>query len=85
MRWLIQDKLTDEQIQAINDIVAYMNLVPNTDAFARLRISSPETIFDSKQLGDKQPLFWDDQVISGDGVAPTSNSDLYDKLVTLIS
>lgn len=47
----------------------------NKDAFARLRISSPETIFDSKQLGDKQPLFWDDQVISGSGGASTYNTN----------
>lgn len=40
----------------------------NLDAFARLRMSSPETLFDSI-----------------DGVAPTSNSDLYDKLDALIS
>lgn len=30
------------------------------DAFARLRISQPYTIYDSKQLHDKQPLFWDE-------------------------
>lgn len=30
------------------------------DAFARLRISQPYTLFDSKQLHDKQPLFWDE-------------------------
>ena len=32
------------------------------DAFARLRISEPFTIFDSKQLYDKQPVFWDEIV-----------------------
>lgn len=32
------------------------------DAFARLRISDPFTIFDSKQLYDKQPVFWDEIV-----------------------
>ena len=40
---------------------------PNFDAFARLRVSNPETIFDSKQIHDNQPLFWDDQLISGSG------------------
>jgi len=35
---------------------------PAVDAFARLRISENFTIFDSKQLHDKQPLFWDEQV-----------------------
>lgn len=30
------------------------------DAFDRLRVSEPYTIFDSKQIHDKQPLFWDE-------------------------
>lgn len=33
---------------------------PSVDAFGKLRISNPFTIFDSKQLHDKQPLFWDE-------------------------
>lgn len=47
----------------------------NLDAFARLRMSSPETVFDSKQLGDKQPLFWDDKLVSGSGGASTYNAN----------
>lgn len=47
----------------------------NLDAFARLRMSSPETVFDSKQLADKQPLFWDDQLVSGSGGASTFNTN----------
>ncbi len=47
----------------------------NLDAFARLRMSQPETLFDSKQLADKQPLFWDDQLISGSGGASTYNTN----------
>lgn len=39
----------------------------NFDGFARLRVSNPETIFDSKQIHSKQPLFWDDQIVSGGG------------------
>lgn len=35
---------------------------PSIDAFARLRISEPFTLFDSKQLYDKQPLFWDESL-----------------------
>jgi hypothetical protein len=45
------------------------------DAFARYRISSPETVFDSKQLGDNQPLYWDDAVISGGGTSSTYNAN----------
>lgn len=34
---------------------------PNTvasDAFGRMRVSTPENVFDSKNLPDKNPLFW---------------------------
>lgn len=41
------------------------------DAFGRLRVASPFTIFDSKQLNDNQPLFWDDQEVSGGGTSST--------------
>jgi len=41
------------------------------DAFGRLRVSPPYTIFDSKQLIDAQPLFWDDQQTAGAGTAST--------------
>lgn len=34
------------------------------DAFARLRIAQPYTLLDSKQLHDKQPLFWD-EIVAG--------------------
>lgn len=45
------------------------------DAFGRLRTSSPFTIFDSKQIADKQPLFWDDQETSGGGTSTTYNTN----------
>lgn len=45
------------------------------DAFGRQRTSSPETIFDSKQIADKQPLFWDDQQTSGSGTTSTYNTN----------
>jgi len=35
---------------------------PSIDAFGRLRTSEPYTLFDSKQLHDKQPLFWDEDI-----------------------
>ena len=35
---------------------------PAVDAFARLRTSEPFTLFDSKQLHDKQPLLWDESI-----------------------
>lgn len=45
------------------------------DAFYRLRISNPQTIFDSKQLADSQPLFWDDAETSGGGTATAFNTN----------
>ena len=42
---------------------------PSVDAFARLRISPPFTLFDSKQIHDNKPLFWDDKEVSGSGTA----------------
>ena len=41
------------------------------DAFGRWRVSSPYTIFDSKQIFDNQPRFWDDQQISGAATSST--------------
>lgn len=37
------------------------------DAFGRMRVSNPRTIFDSKQLYDDAPTFWDDQEETGSG------------------
>ncbi len=41
------------------------------DAFARLRTSSPSTLFDSKQLGDSADLYFDDAQVSGSGTTST--------------
>ena len=45
------------------------------DAFGKLRISQPETIFDSKLTNDNAPLFWDDQEVSGGSTSSTYNTD----------
>ena len=45
------------------------------DAFYRMRFTQPETIFDSKQIADKQILYWDDQLVSGSGGASTYNTN----------
>lgn len=52
------------------------------DAFGRLRSSNPVTLFDSKQIHDNAPLFWDDQEVSGTG---TSSSHSAAKASTTIS
>jgi hypothetical protein len=46
-----------------------------TDAFGRQRVSNPETIFNSKQIFDNQPLYWDDIQESGSGTSSTYSSD----------
>lgn len=52
---------------------AYVNpsADPTKDSFLRMRVSSPQTLFDSKQLVDNQPLLWDDQQVSGSGTTST--------------
>ena len=44
---------------------------PSIDAFGRARVSTPTTLFDSKQLYDKVPLFWDEEI---NGTATSSHS-----------
>lgn len=46
------------------------------DSFGRLRVSNPQTLFDSKQLWDNQPLIWDDQAVSGAGTSSSHDPDL---------
>ena len=41
------------------------------DAFARLRVSQPKTIFDSKQIYSNLPLIFDDSETSGSGTTST--------------
>jgi len=45
------------------------------DAFGRWRVSEPTTIFDSKQIFDKQPLVFDDQEVSGSGTTSVYSQD----------
>lgn len=57
------------------------------DAFGRLRISEPFTIFDSKLItSDKQPLFWDESLETGAGITsstPTAAKPYIDFTSTL--
>ena len=48
---------------------------PIVDAFGRLRVAEPHTIFDSKQTNDNAPLFWDDAEKSGGGTGSTYNAN----------
>ena len=45
------------------------------DAFARLRVSNPHTIFDSKQLNDNLASRWDDIQFSGTGATSFYNTN----------
>lgn len=45
------------------------------DAFGRLRISEPFSVFDCKLLYDSQPLLWDDRGISGNGTTSVHSSN----------
>lgn len=53
------------------------------DAFGRLRTSNPETLFDSKQLFDNQPLFWDDQEVSGSGTGSSHSTATASTTITV--
>jgi len=41
------------------------------DSFGRQRVSNPEMIFNSKQIFDNQPLYWNDIEFSGSGTSST--------------
>ncbi len=45
------------------------------DAFGRQRVSNPQTLFDSKQIFDNQPLFWDDSEVSGGSTTSVHSVD----------
>lgn len=49
---------------------------PNLDAFGRLRTSDPFTIFDNKQLYDKQSLYWSEQIVNNSGSVSSTHSSL---------
>ncbi len=48
---------------------------PIADAFGRLRVAEPHTVFDSKQTNDTAPLIWDDAQKSGGGTGTSYNSN----------
>jgi len=52
----------------VGDIVDVAMLpYAQTDAFARLRVSQPTTLWSAKSIIDNQPLLFDDQTVSGSG------------------
>lgn len=47
----------------------------NFDAFGRLRVSNPQTIFDSKLVYDAQPLYWSEAQTGGAGAGVWSGAN----------
>lgn len=54
-----------------------------TDAFGRLRVGNPVTLFDSKQIFDALALLWDDQEVSGAGTSSTYDQDRASSLLAV--
>ncbi len=75
----IENSILDN-IKANTDIMGEKGRV---DAFDRLRISSPDTLFDSKQIFDNQPLFWDESLETGSGI--TSAHSVNEATTTITS
>jgi hypothetical protein len=46
---------------------------PSIDAFARLRVSNPVTLFENKQVYDDQPLLWANQTANGGAIIYNSD------------
>ena len=61
----------------------YLSDGPSIDAFGRLRIAEPYTIFDSKQIADNAPLFWDDAETSGSGTGSTHSINTASSEITV--
>lgn len=55
---------------------------PTGDAFGRVRVSEPHTLFDSKQIFDNQPLFWDEELESGSGISSAHSTDTASTVIT---
>lgn len=54
----------------------------SVDAFGRYRISNPVTLFDSKQIFDEAPLFWNEELESGAGITSAHSTDTASTVIT---
>ena len=73
----------DGDIAARGTTVAFPSV--QYDSFGGLRVTSPHTLFDSKQIHDKMPLFWDDQEVSGSGTTSVHTANLASTLMSVSS
>ena len=62
-------------ITPVNVILTSINNTSLNDAFGRLRVTMPATLFDGKTLNDTAPLKFDDQSVSGSGTSTTFNTN----------
>jgi|DEB0MinimDraft_10_1074344.scaffolds.fasta_scaffold15049_4 hypothetical protein len=58
----------------IRNVTTQFDDSPNIDAFGRLRVSNPTTLFDSKQLHDKLPLIWDEEIVNSGSTTSTHST-----------
>jgi hypothetical protein len=77
-RWFLMGT-QDVNILTIPDVSIQSSDSPSVDAFGRWRVSNPITLFDSKLLYDKAPLFWSEKLI---GLAASGHS-VADSMVTM--
>ena len=54
----------------------------SVDAYGRWRVSNPVTLFDSKQIFDNQPLFWDEELESGAGISSAHSTATASTVIT---
>ena len=59
----------------MNNAQLVQDISGSYDAFTRLRISEPFTLFDSKTLYNKLPFYWDEEQTSGSGTTSTFNTN----------
>lgn len=64
-----------EVLRLIQEAGGLVATSPVKDTFGRGRVSSPYTVFDSKMLGDKRDLFWDEAETAGGSTSGVYDSD----------
>ncbi len=63
--------LLDDKGRVIRPVLIYVADSPAFDAFGRLRVSEPQSLFNSKQIFDNAPGLWDDSEESGSSTTST--------------
>lgn len=66
----------------IKDVSIKLQDSSSADAFGRLRVSNPLTLFDSKQIFDNQPLFWDEELETGAGISSAHSTNTASTVIT---